>query len=361
MILAEQRQAALNLVRVIYEKVKNDPTASRLFLNSVGIFSILLILSFFASYWSGSELKKERQNLQNKNKILVPLAGVPTTQDNPSTISSTDRTAQAVIDKLPPFYGLYKQTDYGKVPVIGSNGKTPFDAYSHPIDTKKIKKSRALSVIVKDLGISKKTTGEALNILPKEVTLSFSPYANKLNAQVVQAWDNGHEILLDLPLETKDFPKVDPGPLAMYTWADAKQNIVSLTKILGAASGNIGLLAAQDTSYFNIYGELKPLMGQIYGRGLAYIEPKGELSTAGKLALKNNSPYASIDMIIPASSSRDLALKKLKSLERSIPKKGHAVVTLSAKKASIDALVQWIETLKDQNITLVPISAIAGQ
>ena len=351
MILQDKKQVLYKYLTGAYSKLRYDLVAYKAFTNILGGFLIIITTAMFIAYWNGSELRTEHQERLAKNKITIPLAGIPAQFDENTKKSN----------KLPPFDGLYIKNIHGNIPVIDKNGMSAFKAYSHPLDGPVLSNEKIVSIIITNLGISKEVTGESIKLLPKEVTFSFSPYANKLNAQVIQAWSKGHDILIDMPLETKDFPKKDPGPLAMYTWVDTQKNINSLTKIMGSSSGYIGFLADSDSSYFNKKGEIRPLLGQIYERGLAFIEPYDGISEGRKLAIKNNSPYARIDMSIPSLSTHDEILQKLTKFEENIKKQKTTIVTLKAKRTSISALLAWTKTLPKKNIRIVPISVIAGQ
>ncbi len=64
--------------------------------------------------------------------------------------------------------------------------------------------------------------------LPGEFTLAFAPYGRDLEAQVMRARRDGHEILLQVPMEPFDFPDSDPGPHTLRASGAAKDNIERL-------------------------------------------------------------------------------------------------------------------------------------
>ena len=78
-------------------------------------------------------------------------------------------------------------------------------------------KQPLVAVVVTGLGLSKEATEAAISKMPPEVSLSFSPYAGNLDNWIRRARNNGHEVLLDLPLEPPNFPVHDAGPLAVMT------------------------------------------------------------------------------------------------------------------------------------------------
>ncbi|WP_412160064.1 divergent polysaccharide deacetylase family protein, partial [Pantoea sp. SIMBA_079] len=61
------------------------------------------------------------------------------------------------------------------------------------------------------LGLSQTGSMEAIDKLPQEVTLGFAPQGNSLQRWMQAARQNGHELVLQLPMEPFDYPRVNPG------------------------------------------------------------------------------------------------------------------------------------------------------
>src|SRR5690606_3469210 len=74
-----------------------------------------------------------------------------------------------------------------------------------------------IAIIVAGLGLSEAATTAAIQQLPAEISLSFSPYSNRIEEWVAMARAAGHEVLIDLPMEPTSFPRDDPGPRALLT------------------------------------------------------------------------------------------------------------------------------------------------
>ena len=72
-------------------------------------------------------------------------------------------------------------------------------------------------VVVTGLGLATDVSETAIRTLPAAVSLSFTPYAKDLETWISLARSQGHEVLLDLPMEPTTFPNDDPGPRALIT------------------------------------------------------------------------------------------------------------------------------------------------
>ncbi len=56
-----------------------------------------------------------------------------------------------------------------------------------------------IAVVLTGVGVSARSTTDAITRLPGEFTLAFAPYGRDLEAQVMRARRDGHEILLQVP------------------------------------------------------------------------------------------------------------------------------------------------------------------
>ena len=108
-----------------------------------------------------------------------------------------------------PIAGLFAQGAAGMLPVIGPDGRTPAQAYARAALADGKPK---VALIIGGLGLNAKATHEAIEGLPPEVTLSFVPYADGLQGWIDAARAAGHEVLLEAPMEPKEYPQNDPGP-----------------------------------------------------------------------------------------------------------------------------------------------------
>ena len=77
--------------------------------------------------------------------------------------------------------------------------------------------------------------------MPGEVTFAFAPYGENLQAQVNTARAQGHEILLQLPLEPFGYPAANPGPKTLMTSAGGDANLDALIWHMGRFAGYVGI------------------------------------------------------------------------------------------------------------------------
>ena len=108
-----------------------------------------------------------------------------------------------------PDLALIEDGPFGPLPRIAPDGRRPFLAYARPFN---LEDSRPkVAVLILGLGLERELFDAAL-ALPGPIGLQLSPYAPDLPALVERARGAGHEVLLELSMESADYPASDPGP-----------------------------------------------------------------------------------------------------------------------------------------------------
>ncbi len=146
-------------------------------------------------------------------------------------------TAGATIDQK-----FVEMTSQGPLPKIAADGVRPADAFAQPVKAIPGKPDAPrIALIVGGLGVSAKSTSDAITKLPGQVTLAFIPYGSAA-ASVARARAAGHEVLLQVPMEPFDYPDNDPGPETLLTSLTAAQNMDRLHWLMSRFQGYVGLI-----------------------------------------------------------------------------------------------------------------------
>ena len=145
------------------------------------------------------------------------------------------------------FPHITEETETGPLPVIAADGRQPWLEYSRGF--KRADRKPRIALIIKNLGLSDTYTKATLELLPEDITLSFSHVAPRLKNWVREARQKGHEILLDIPMEPIGFPKNDPGRATLLTSSNEVENLNRLEHIMKQAGGYVGLLGTLGTKF----------------------------------------------------------------------------------------------------------------
>jgi uncharacterized protein len=258
------------------------------------------------------------------------------------------------------FPDLLEQSEHGAIPRISPNGQTPFDAYSRPSVTPTTSAGKPLiALVVTGLGLNQTSTQAAVDSLPDTVTLAFAPYGKGLKASVATARANGHEILLEVPLEPFDFPQSDPGPDTLLTGQAPRDNLSKLYSVMGRFGGYVGVLNYMGARFTASTADFNPVMEEVGTRGLGYLDDgSSNRSVAPQLATANNVEFGRADLVLDGDPARGPILDQLKALEAKALASGQAIGMISALPISLQTLAEWTRTAEDRGFIIVPISAL---
>ena len=211
------------------------------------------------------------------------------------------------------------------------------------------------------LGVSANVTQQAIEQAAGPVTFAFGPMAPTSSARVRSARAEGHEVLLQVPMEPFDYPDNDPGPQTLLTSLSARpehrppaladEPLPGLCRHrqlhgralhldrAGAGAGAEGSRAAR---------------ADLRRRRLVAAQPRRPDRRRQQPAVRQGRDRRSTRCRPPPHIDR--ALARLEALAR---ERGIAVGVASALPASIERIAQWAKAAESRGFVLVPISAVA--
>ena len=258
-----------------------------------------------------------------------------------------------------PFPELIEQTDKGVLPISGRNGVMPWKYYARPYATKE--KRPVVAIILTDLGLSRTETDEALK-LPHDFTLSFSPYANDTDKWAVKARREGFESIIDLPMQTEDYPFSDPGFFGLMEDLSPDENVVRMHNVLREYPGFVGTLAPANDKMTANRDLIRPYLSELKKRGLLLIYVKTAKNAPLEEFAKANTFYIlGVDKIIDDEGARGYVENALQSLVETAKTQGYAIGIAHSYPTTMDVLQSWSENLKSEGVDLVPVSAIGNK
>jgi uncharacterized protein len=258
---------------------------------------------------------------------------------------------------------LIETSRHGGIPKIGADGARASEAYARPVKAAAGKPDGPrIAIVVSGLGIGTSGTAEALAKLPGAVTFAFTPYSVNLEQLAARARNEGHEVLLQVPMEPFDYPDNDPGPQTLLTSSDAGQNIDRLHWLLSRFRGYVGISNYMGARFTASEPALAPVLRETAKRGLLYLDDgTSSRSLAGQIAGANRLAFAKAEVVIdavPTATEIDRALARLEAAAR---ERGIAVGIAGALPVAIERIAKWAKAAEARGFTLVPISAVANK
>ncbi len=294
---------------------------------------------------------EEAQTAEPSTDVLPP----------PAQRVSPRRPAAAVADGQPlsatPVSRVSEKGRYGMLPKVAADGTRPFDLYARPVSTQAASQAR-IAVIVTGLGLSQTGTQDAIRQLPPAITLAFAPYGSSLERWTQKARQDGHELLLQIPMEPFDYPDNDPGPHTLLTSLTPAQNLDRMQWLMSRLTNYVGIVNYTGARFTSTSEILTPVMKELSDRGLMYVDDgSSSRSVSEGVADTNRVLYARADMAVDLTADDGGLDARLTQLETLAHSKGLAIATAASLPAAVQKIGEWAKTLESRGITLVPISA----
>ena len=251
-----------------------------------------------------------------------------------------------------PIAGLSAPGPGGLLPVIGPDGSTSAQAYARPFTPDGHPR---VALIIGGLGLNAKATREAIETLPADVTLSFVPYADGLQGWIDMARAAGHEVLLEAPMEPKDYPDNDPGPYTLMAAASADENGHKLDWLLSRASGYFGVTNYLGSKFVASAPAMTAFTAALKSRGLAFVDDGSAVRAGGGI------PRASADRIVDGQLSGEAIQQQLAALETQASRTGRALGSGFAYPVTLDEAARWANGLSARGFQLAPASAVMAR
>ena len=249
-----------------------------------------------------------------------------------------------------PINGLTQPGPNGPLPRIAPDGRTPAQAYARPFTPNG--KPR-VALIVGGLGLNAVTTRAAIERLPAEVTLSFVPYAEGLQGWINLARAQGHEVLIEIPMEPSGYPDNDPGPQTLLNAASPDDITTRMNWLLGRATGYFGVTNYLGDRFVASDEGMNAFLGVLRQKGLAFIDDGTARRRPGAWA------RGTADSVIDEVQTPNAIVARLTALESAARSRGSALGTGFSYPVTVEAAARWTAGLEARGLQLAPASSMA--
>jgi uncharacterized protein len=266
----------------------------------------------------------------------------PSTKPSPPPIKK--QVIQEEPKKIPP-YEIYPKEKIEKpkkaLPVKPRKGMKP-----------------KIAIIIDDIGYDRPIVRKFIS-LKIPITFSILPFSPFQTQIAEMANTNGIELMLHLPMEPDEYPKINPGPGALLTTMTPDQlidqlnrNIDSLPNIKGVNNHMGSKMTAVSTQMYQIFSVLKK-------RELFFIDSK---TTTGSLCKPSarllQVPFAERNVFLDHIPETAFIEKQLKLLIQYAYAHGEAIGIAHPHQKTYEVLREKLTDNLRQKIDLVPASQI---
>jgi uncharacterized protein len=284
---------------------------------------------------------------------LEPPAAAPPPPP-PPTIPESE-TGSITLPEV-PVAELVEESQYGPLPKVATDGRRSIDVYARPsrYAVANAGDPPRIAILVTGLGLPDGPAGDVLKGLPPPVSGAYGAYGRSLQDGVTRARANGHEVLLQIPLEPNNYPTVDPGPHTLLTTLPPQENMKRLQWLMSRYTGYVGVTNHMGTKFEATSDAMTPVLEELKRRGLLYIDDGSvQDSTAGQIAGAIGLDFSVASVQIDPNN----VAKQLAQLEATAKERGAAIGVAKATPATVKQLADWASKLEAKGFVLVPVSA----
>ena len=213
-----------------------------------------------------------------------------------------------------------------------------------------------VAVILTGLGLAREASFRALEAMPPEVTLAFSPYAENLAPLLARARDKGHEILLAAPMEPADPKRRDAGPAALSVNHSEGATRQRFQWMLGRVHSHVGIVGDLGDRFARDPVAMKPLFEEMSAKGLLYVENR--LESPEPATLGNGVPMASVGIWLDRDLNGEAIDREIAAAEAEAKRTGRVVVLARPYPVTLARLSAWMKSLDRKGLAPAPVSAV---
>jgi polysaccharide deacetylase 2 family uncharacterized protein YibQ len=247
-------------------------------------------------------LPAEQSGMQ-QTALAAPEAAPARTAPPPTLPVPESETGSITLPEV-PVAELVEESQYGPLPKIANDGRRPAEMYARPsryAAAPAAGEPSRIAVLLTGLGTGEGASPSLLKGLPPTVSVAFGAYGRSLQDAVTSARDEGHEVLLQIPLEPNNYPTEDPGPHTLLTTLPPAENLKRLQWLMSRYTGYVGVTNLMGAKFDTSAPSLQPVLEEMKRRGLLYVDDGATAeSPATKIAETIGLDYSTVSVLIVA-------------------------------------------------------------
>lgn len=213
-----------------------------------------------------------------------------------------------------------------------------------------------IAIIMDDMG-NALGSGRAALALPGALTYAFLPHTPHAVQLARQAYRQGKEIMLHLPMQALHGGALGPGALKLHMSEAAYRRVVdenlrSVPHVVGV-NNHMGSLLTRHP------GAMQWVMDDLRQRGLYFIDSRTSLATVAEdIAAENSVAVARRDVFLDSQRTEEAVRFQYRRLLQLARRKGSAIAIGHPYPQTLRVLAQELPKLQAGGIQLVPASAL---
>ena len=244
-----------------------------------------------------------------------------------------------------PAYEIYPKKDMHEYRPLSKLKTTP------------VQKLPKIAIIIDDLGYDKIITDKYLG-LNAVFTFSVLPYSPFKEAIVKTVHERGYEIMLHLPMEPNEYPRVKPGRGALLTSMSPDQLIDQLNETLDDVSFITGVNNHMGSKMTAISSQMNQVFSVLKKRELFFIDSRTTAQTlCSQSARLFQVPFAQRNVFLDHIQEADFIRGRIKRLIQIANIHGEAIGIAHPHSITFEVLREMLPDLQ-KKVVLVSASTV---
>jgi len=181
-----------------------------------------------------------------------------------------------------------------------------------------------------------------------------------LKEQTKEARDNGHELMLHMPMEPVGHD--DPGPGALLVGLSPEELLQRLETALASFVGFDGVNNHMGSKFTANTEGMELVVSELQQRHLFFLDSRTSAKSVGEsIARQHGLPTIARDVFLDDEVSMDAIRAQLAQTEHVARRKGYAVAIGHPHAVTMEALGQWLPDAEARGFIFVPVKKLVDQ
>ena len=212
-----------------------------------------------------------------------------------------------------------------------------------------------VAIVIDDMGY--RLSDQHALTLPGNITFAFLPQTTYAKTLAVRAYNNNHDVLIHIPMESIHRKKLGPGALTSNMNEQAFKQ--SLTKSYAEFPFAVGINNHMGSYLTELYAPMTWTMDFLQKNNLLFLDSKtSPHSKAKQAAIDYGVPVKTRHVFLDNTLTKTYIKNQFEQLIRLSKKNHNAIAIAHPHPETVTALKVLIPTLEQHGISLVPLSSL---
>lgn len=229
-----------------------------------------------------------------------------------------------------------------------------------PATPEETAKGPRMVVVIDDIGDNPAMARKIME-LPFPVTLAILPDRPHTRSLAAEITAHGNETILHQPMQPISYPRVNPGPGALFTDMDTRRIQATLSENIAQLPHIVGINNHMGSAFTSDSAGMDAVMPVLKAHGLFFMDSvTSPTSAAAAAARKAGVHYYRRAVFLDNVRNVRTILGQLKTAERHALKHGHAIAIGHPYNETYEALLLWAKE-RDPHVTLVTLTELGPE